>query len=543
MNNTNIFKNNLYNYSLSTINKYGNDIKQLQTEIAELPTNTNIENIQTEINNIELNITQLETEDLNLQNQVTTNTTSITNLETKKANITYVDQEINKILGGASGAYDTLLEIEQELTQNNGSVNTILTQLGTKASIEYVDNSINTLNTDLQSSASLLQNEINSSNSNILINTNQINNLIIAKADKLYVDSQDLILQNQITQNTTDISNFTNLSIGTVESGDVPSVTLINGQFNFVLKDGITPKLHINEIITGSPSNVSINQLLTTETDIYLDFVLEKGDKGDKGDRGQRGEGVSDDGDGNSLFSGLINGVNESVQYAAIAGAISGVVILQSQVAVIQTQILAIQTQLSILQLKTQNINSTLLETSFTGSIKSSLGDFSIDNGIQNIVDLTQTNNYFKNEMEIDGKLTVNNEIQCNKLETANIETSNISIDNNLNTSLKFGSHGDAHHQASISYTNQIGTSLDDYGELTLNGQKININALFGLFVSSLNSLTELKINAPIIEANCLSMTVNGLFIANNALYDQFGQDFFNQFDENFQNEFLNQFA
>jgi hypothetical protein len=53
-------------------------------------------------------------------------------LSDKYAAITYVDKQIADIKGGASGAYDTLKEIEEAIKNNEGGIGSITTALGTK---------------------------------------------------------------------------------------------------------------------------------------------------------------------------------------------------------------------------------------------------------------------------------------------------------------------------------------------------------------------------------------------------------------------------
>ncbi|MFL1802313.1 hypothetical protein ACJW8F_13110 [Plesiomonas shigelloides] len=55
-------------------------------------------------------------------------------LSDKYAQITYVDQQINDLKGGASSAYDTLKEIQTAIENNAGGIGTITTALGTKVS-------------------------------------------------------------------------------------------------------------------------------------------------------------------------------------------------------------------------------------------------------------------------------------------------------------------------------------------------------------------------------------------------------------------------
>ena len=55
------------------------------------------------------------------------------------ATIQYVDSEIGNILGGASGAYDTLKEIEDILENDTTGLAALLTEIGTKADTSVVD--------------------------------------------------------------------------------------------------------------------------------------------------------------------------------------------------------------------------------------------------------------------------------------------------------------------------------------------------------------------------------------------------------------------
>lgn len=59
---------------------------------------------------------------------------SVTPDLTPYATIAFVEGEINKLIGGADSAYDTLLEIQQILQGNEASIGTILDEIATKAS-------------------------------------------------------------------------------------------------------------------------------------------------------------------------------------------------------------------------------------------------------------------------------------------------------------------------------------------------------------------------------------------------------------------------
>lgn len=68
----------------------------------------------------------------------------LTDASNNYAKITYVDTKVtamkNEILGGASGAYDTLLEIQNILITDDASINSITTAIGTKLSITDASN-------------------------------------------------------------------------------------------------------------------------------------------------------------------------------------------------------------------------------------------------------------------------------------------------------------------------------------------------------------------------------------------------------------------
>lgn len=59
---------------------------------------------------------------------------SVTPDLTPYATIAFVEDEINKLIGGADSAYDTLLEIQKILQGNEASIGTILEEIATKAS-------------------------------------------------------------------------------------------------------------------------------------------------------------------------------------------------------------------------------------------------------------------------------------------------------------------------------------------------------------------------------------------------------------------------
>lgn len=80
-------------------------------------------------------------------NAVTTATTGL-------ATMIYVNNTTqmvkDEILGGASTAYDTLLELQTALTNNGDAVTALTNQVATKASTTYVDNAVSNLSANVQ---------------------------------------------------------------------------------------------------------------------------------------------------------------------------------------------------------------------------------------------------------------------------------------------------------------------------------------------------------------------------------------------------------
>lgn len=60
--------------------------------------------------------------------------------------ISYVDARISNLVGGASTSYDTLLEIQNILTNNKGTIDTILVKIATKQNIFDSNNRLDASN-------------------------------------------------------------------------------------------------------------------------------------------------------------------------------------------------------------------------------------------------------------------------------------------------------------------------------------------------------------------------------------------------------------
>jgi hypothetical protein len=74
-------------------------------------------------------VSNYTTDKTNIQND-------ITSIQTNKADISYVDTKVSDLIGGASGAYDTLKEIQTFLQSDANSISTILTHLDNKVSVD-----------------------------------------------------------------------------------------------------------------------------------------------------------------------------------------------------------------------------------------------------------------------------------------------------------------------------------------------------------------------------------------------------------------------
>ena len=105
----------------------------------------------------------------------------------------YVDNKTqmvkDEILGGASTAFDTLLELQNALSNSNDAVSALTNSLGTKASTTYVDNSI----TNLQSN---LITELNTK-----ATSSDITNALTSYATQTYVETA-------ITNNAPNLTNY-----------------------------------------------------------------------------------------------------------------------------------------------------------------------------------------------------------------------------------------------------------------------------------------------------------------------------------------------
>lgn len=87
----------------------------------------------------------------NLQEQVNTFNRRLTNVETNKAEKTYVDDKFNQILGeGASEILDTIDEISKALEEHNNEYDSLLAVVGDKANKEDVMDIVNENSTEVE---------------------------------------------------------------------------------------------------------------------------------------------------------------------------------------------------------------------------------------------------------------------------------------------------------------------------------------------------------------------------------------------------------
>jgi hypothetical protein len=210
-----------------------------------------------------------------IKNQNTTFRTDITNLQNNKADITYVDGKIlildnnkanksyvdneililkngkaditflnsrittlkNEILGGASSAYDTLLEI-QNILQDNTKTNELLTLINQKAN----------------------QTSLNTTNTNVSTLSNNIINLQNLKADITFVNNSISTLKTELSNNITNLQNgkaditFVNNTTTTLKnelSSDIINLQAVKADISFVNNKITTLK---SEILGGASS-------------------------------------------------------------------------------------------------------------------------------------------------------------------------------------------------------------------------------------------------------------------------------------------------
>ena len=181
---------------------------------------------------------------------------SLNDLSLNKASKQDITNAINNLIDGSPDALNTLKEISSSLNNDPSFANTIINQLASKPSIDYVDEAdtilqeninqaqttlqtnINTVQTNLTNTQTNLQSQITSLNSNkaeknyvdqadTTLQT-QINTLGSSKADLTYVNQSDSTLQNNLNTVQTTLQNGINLkanSLNPVFSGTVSGVT------------------------------------------------------------------------------------------------------------------------------------------------------------------------------------------------------------------------------------------------------------------------------------------------------------------------------
>ena len=180
-------------------------------------------------------ITSFITQSQNFQQQSASGSTS------NMATITYVDQAVidgkMDILGGASGAYDTLKELQTELEGNDSAITSIINTLGTKAN----------------------QSDLTTTNNNLANITSRVGTAEINITTNI---ANITTLQSQMSSATTNINslNSKTSALSTDSSGNttISSKLYLNGGTNGIISLGDTNGDTINFIgqnISGLTKN------------------------------------------------------------------------------------------------------------------------------------------------------------------------------------------------------------------------------------------------------------------------------------------------
>ena len=209
----------------------------------------------TELNNLN-SLVNTKVDASYVQLQVGSANTYTDNAVTGLASQTYVDNKVqitkDEILGGASPAYDTLLELQNALSNNTDAVTAITNQLATKASSTYVDNAVSNLQSNLQT-------DINS------------------KASITYVDSQIASIPPPPSLTGYATETYVNTAIQNVQTGGVDlstyaTKTYVDTAVANVSVDlsGIATELYVNNAV----ANVSVD-LTGYATQTYVTSALD----------------------------------------------------------------------------------------------------------------------------------------------------------------------------------------------------------------------------------------------------------------------------
>lgn len=179
------------------------------------------------------------------------------------ASETFVNNSVqtvkSEILGGVSPAYDTLLELQNALQNNNDAVTAITNSLGTKASITYVDNAVSNLQSNIQSDLT-----------NTYATQTYVNNQIAAipptdftgYATETYVNNQiSSIPPTDFTGYATETyvnTAIQNAQTGGVDLSNYAEKSVVDASFNAIELD-ISNNYALKTYVDSAVANVSVD--------------------------------------------------------------------------------------------------------------------------------------------------------------------------------------------------------------------------------------------------------------------------------------------
>jgi hypothetical protein len=228
--------------------------------VSDLSTiNSNISTLQTDNTDNKSRLTTLETDNTSnksrlttLESDNTTNKSNIISLQTNKSDITYVDGKIttlkSEILGGASSAYDTLVEIQQFLENDATQIQGLLSTVSQKAN----SSDLTTTNNNLSSlSTNLSTNYYNKNNTDTLL-SGKVDN---ATLNNYYTKTQNDSLLSDKVNNSTLTSYYTKTENDTLLNTKQDKSEMSN----YFTKTQADNKFALQSDLTTSNQNISSN--------------------------------------------------------------------------------------------------------------------------------------------------------------------------------------------------------------------------------------------------------------------------------------------
>jgi prefoldin subunit 5 len=166
---------------------------------------------------------------------------SVNNLQSVKADITYVNQKIDDLIGGASGSYDTLLEIQNILNQDEANITSLINAVNLKAA----DNNTVHLNQNETITGS------KQFNGGIVVNSNvTANNKTILPSEIGWLQGTTSAIQPQL--------NSANTAISTLQpqQTSVTATTILNDNYRSNCWFVITASTSINITLPNPNNNI-----------------------------------------------------------------------------------------------------------------------------------------------------------------------------------------------------------------------------------------------------------------------------------------------